>query len=282
MNKSRQPFWGTASINEETHFFIFNKDSSMPIKIENIGYTPPHPRYCIQRDHNNYFVLEYVISGKGYLEINGKTYELEAGDIYCIEPGYDHLYYSDTKEPFEKMWINFFSDFFVDVFKTYGISGKFVFKKCKCIHLFHELQRIAKISNYSDEICFQISSIIFQIVCIMAENAHNQTYISDNAKHIKEYLDNALFSNITIEEIALQMHLSKIQITREFTKYYNQTPYNYLLTIKIKMAEQLLIHSNLRVNEISDKLAFSDPHYFSRIFKKKTGLPPSEYQQSKK
>lgn len=281
MKQDPKPFWGGVA-KEDFHFFLFDKQSNMPISIENIGYTSPNARYCMTRTNNKYFVFEYVVSGKGYLEIDGKTYLVGAGDVYCIQPGYDHTYYADPQDPYEKIWINFFSDFFVDVFKAFGISGTFVFKDCKCVHLFQELQRLSKTSSLSDEICYQICSVLFQIVCLMAESTQEKKRISDVARQTKEMLDNSLYSNITVEEIAEKLHFSKIQISREFYKYYGQTPYNYLLSMKIKMAEKLLLKSSFTVSMISDKLAFTDPHYFSRIFKKKTGVSPSEYRQSQK
>ena len=53
------------NIKEDLHFFLFDRNTSLPICIENIGRTYPHPEYRIERKNSNYFVLEYVISGKG-------------------------------------------------------------------------------------------------------------------------------------------------------------------------------------------------------------------------
>ncbi len=280
MNYGKKIFFGTEA-NEQLHFFIFDSNDGKPIHIENVGHTMPNKDYCIRRTNSDYFIFEYVISGKGYLEINGNTYELNAGDVYCIEPGYDHVYYSDPDDPFEKIWINIFSDFFVEVFHRLGISGKTVFKNTHCLPLFEEIQQLSKTTNYSADICYPVTSILFQIACIIANNLMN-TPLSETAKTIKQMLDDALFSNITIEEIAKKTHFSTVQIMREFSKYFNgETPYNYLLNLKIEMAKKFLINTNMPVGEISDMLAFNDPHYFSRIFKKKAGSSPVCYRKQK-
>lgn len=274
----RTMFFGP-SAKEKFHFFIYDKNEPKPIFIENIGYTPPHSKYCIRRQNNKYFVFEYVISGKGYLEIDGNVYELHAGDVYCIEPGYDHAYYSDEDEPFEKIWINFFSDIFVDVFRAYGIAGKFVFRNVHCGHLFEQMQQVSEISNYSNNVCYQVSSILFQIVCLIAAN-QEQKKVSKIADITKQLLDDAMFSNITLEDIANKLYVSKTHIMREFVKAYNgETPYNYLLSGKIEIAKSFLLNTSMSITEISDKLAFSEPQYFSRIFKKKTGFSPNAYRK---
>lgn len=276
----KQIFFGP-SAKEEYHFLIYDRNDDKPIHIENAGYTPPNGRYCVRRTNSSYFIFEYVISSKGYLEIDGVKHELNAGDVYCIEPGYDHAYYADEKEPFEKIWINFFSDVFVDVFRAYGISGKFVFKNVHCLHLFEQIKQIAETSNYSNNVCYPISALLFQIVCLLAANSE-QNAVSELADATKHLLDDALFSNISIEDIAKQLHVSKIQIMRKFAEAYNgETPYNYLLTGKIEIAKHFLLNTDMLITEISDKLAFNEPQYFSRIFKKKTGLSPNQFRKKR-
>ncbi len=280
-DSKKQAYYGSDT-KEDLHFFIFDKTDGNIIHIENIGYTPPDTRYCVNRTNNNYFVFEYVISGKGHLEIDGATYELNAGDVYCIEPGYDHVYYSDPDEPYEKVWINFFSDFFSNVFSALGISGKHVFKNVHCQHLFEEIRKLSLTSNYSADICHSVASVLFQISCLLSKSTKISP-LSELAREIKRMLDNALYSDISIEEIADTLHVSKVQVVREFHKYFaGNTPYNYLLNNKIEIAKQLLTNTSLSVSEISDRLSFSDPHYFSRIFKKKTGFSPTYYKTAKK
>lgn len=277
----KQIFFGPLA-KEEYHFLIYDRTDAKPIYIENAGYTPPNSKYCVRRTENEYFVFEYVISGKGYLEIDGAVHELHAGDVYCVEPGYGHAYYADEKEPFEKIWINFFSDLFVDIFRAYGISGKFVFKNIHCLYLFEQINQISKTSNYSNNVCYPISSLLFQIVCLLATDSE-QNPVSEIADATKRLLDDALFSNVSIEDIADQLHVSKMHIMREFSKAYNgETPYSYLLTSKIEIAKRFLLNTNMQVTEISDKLAFNEPQYFSRIFKKKTGLSPNNFRKQGK
>ena len=122
--------------------------------------------------------------------------------------------------------------------------------------------------------------LLFQIACILADNSLQKPPLSETARATKQLLDDALFSNVTLEEIAEKLHVSKVHIMREFSKYFNgETPYNYLINLKIEMAKRFLMNTNMSVSEICYRLAFNDPHYFSRIFKKKTGDSPLSYRQ---
>ena len=79
----------------ETHFFI-----------ELAGTTYPNENYFVRRENAFYVVVEYVVSGQGTLFLNEKSYQVKAGDLYLLFPGYDHLYFSDKKDPFHKIWFN--------------------------------------------------------------------------------------------------------------------------------------------------------------------------------
>ena len=223
-------------------------------------------------------MLEYVISGKGHLHINGKDYTVGPGDVYCVEPGYDHAYWSDRDDPYDKIWINFFSSHFTQVMEAYGLHERFVFRDSQCRHYFQNLLQISRNTFDSDQACYPVCALIQQILCTWAERINGKAVVSDTAREIKSMLDNALYSNLSIDEISKKLFISKMQISRIFSGAYGQTPYNYLLDNKISIAKRFLLSTSLNVSEISSRLAFSDPHYFSRIFKKKTGSSPAGFR----
>lgn len=266
---------------EDWALFIYNRKSQFPIIIENIGITYPNSRYRISRTNNDMFIFEYIISGSGYVEINNQIHKVSANDVYIIEPGQDHTYYSDPKNPFKKIWINFYSDIFISIYKSFGLSGKTVFKNTDTLELFEEIQNLKKISNFSDDICYEIAPILFKILCNLAANSNKSVTISKTAKLTKLYIDDTIYSNLTIEDISKDLNLSKAHIIREFTKNYGISPYNYLINQKIAIAKKMLILHNMNISEISSNLGFDDPNYFSKLFKKKTGMSPLQYRKSK-
>lgn len=266
---------------EDWALFIYNRKSQFPVIIENIGITYPNPKYRVSRTNNDMFIFEYILSGSGYIEVNGKTFKVSANDVYIIEPGQDHTYYSDPKNPFKKIWINFYSDIFTDIFKSFGLSNKTVFHNTETLELFKEIQNLKKVSNFSDDICYDIAPVLFKILCILATNDNKQASLSKTAKLIKRYIDESIYSKTTLEDIANMLNLSKAHIIREFSKNYSISPYNYLIEQKMATAKKMLILHNMNINEISSQLGFEDANYFSKLFKKKTGLSPLQYRKSK-
>ena len=236
---------------EDWALFIHNRKSPFPVIIENIGITHPNPRYRISRTNNDMFIFEYILSGSGYLEVNGHTYNVSANDVYIIEPGQDHVYYSNPKNPFKKIWINFYSDLFYEIFKSFKLPGKIVFKNTNTLELFEKIQSIKKVSNFSDDLCYDIAPILFEILCNLARNHNTLVNVSKTAKLVKNYIDENIYFNIKIEDAAEKLNLSKAHIIREFTKNYGISPYNYL--IEQKKLDKELIDGEMTPDKIRNR-----------------------------
>ena len=84
---------------------------------------------------------------------------------------------------------------------------------------------------------------------------------------------------MSTESLAASIYKSPSQAIRIFKKKYGVTPYDYYVNIRIKKAVSLLKNTRLSIKEISYRLCFCDEHYFSNLFKKKTGKSPREYRK---
>ena len=86
---------------------------------------------------------------------------------------------------------------------------------------------------------------------------------------------------ITLEECARTVQLSVGRFGHLFTEYYGISPHRFLLSLRLDEARDLLINSGMSINRVAEKTGFLDPCYFSRLFKKYTGLTPKEYRSQK-
>ncbi|MBR2381746.1 MAG: AraC family transcriptional regulator [Clostridia bacterium] len=264
---------------EELNYFTYDNSKEYPIRIESIGITHPNKKYFIERQHSDYFVLEYIKSGKGYIICDDKKYTVEENDVYLIHLGSKHRYGADSHEPYEKIWVNFFGGIFTDIISAYGLSGRVVFKNTSCKELFEELLDLAINYNDNEEVYLNASEIIFKIILKLVENTEKQN-ISAVAIKTKETLDQLIYRKVTMQDVYDEIHLSKSQISREFKKYYGVTPYQYLLNRRIAIAQNLLTKTKLSIKEISDSLCFVDEYHFSSLFKKRNGVSPTAYRKA--
>ena len=87
---------------------------------------------------------------------------------------------------------------------------------------------------------------------------------------------------ITNKKLADQCRISEVYFRKLFTEEYGTTPRQYIIDVRISKAKQLLEDGILKINAVSEKCGFSNPYHFSRLFKEKTGLTPTEYLKQNK
>ena len=87
---------------------------------------------------------------------------------------------------------------------------------------------------------------------------------------------------LAISEIAGTVNLSPSHLTTTFKKKTGFTLIEYFNQLKTQKACQYLLFTDLRVNEIADKLGFDDPYYFTRMFTKIIGVSPVKYRSKRK
>lgn len=105
---------------------------------------------------------------------------------------------------------------------------------------------------------------------------------SSKTADLKKVVDLHLYSNLQIEQYAKLCYMSLSSFNREFKKKFNDSPKNYILLKRIEKAKELLSFTNMSVKEIAFEVGFNDPLYFTRIFKKKTGMSPTNFIKTKK
>lgn len=104
-------------------------------------------------------------------------------------------------------------------------------------------------------------------------------YATKNVANVVSFLNESVFKNLTVDEILKNSYYGRAYLMRIFKKETGLSIMEYFTKLKIEKAKELLRDKQLSVREISDKLSFSEPNYFTKTFKKTTGFTPSAYRQ---
>ena len=95
---------------------------------------------------------------------------------------------------------------------------------------------------------------------------------------LREYLDSHYQEKITLDNLADKFLINKYALSRGFKEQFGTSIINYLLSVRITHAKQLLRFSSDSVEEIGNQCGISPLYYFSRIFKQIEGISPMEYR----
>ena len=85
--------------------------------------------------------------------------------------------------------------------------------------------------------------------------------------------------NFTVEELCRNMGISRVQLYRKIKALLNCNVNDYILNTRMQKAKYLLQHEELTIGEVSYKVGFSSPAYFSTVFKSKFGVTPSDFKE---
>lgn len=155
--------------------------------------------------------------------------------------------------------------------------------KCNAGNIKNQFQKMFHIWNDKRPSCFsQIFSCVYNIYteAVKAENklySKNSLLFSDITAYV---LNNYTDSNFCINDISTRFGISEVHLRRLFNQSICISPIKYINNLKLDKAKSMLEVSNYSISEIAQSAGFSDPYYFSRFFKKETGVSPSEYRKS--
>ena len=137
--------------------------------------------------------------------------------------------------------------------------------------------------NYSEMLEMHLRQIFISLHRqLKADSKIENNLLSEEMDKAMLYFNKHYNNDINIEKFASSIHMSTSWFIRNFKQYTGQTPMQYILSIRIVNAENLLENTDYNLTEISRIIGYDNPLYFSRIFKKQKGLSPSEYRKNLK
>ena len=97
----------------------------------------------------------------------------------------------------------------------------------------------------------------------------------------KRFFENNITKKITLKMLSDHVYVSEVHLCRVFKAEYNESPINYFIGLKITHAKSIFMDSPLvSIKDVATLLGFSDQYYFSKVFKKHTGISPSAFKDN--
>ncbi|MBI9103969.1 MAG: helix-turn-helix domain-containing protein [Spirochaetales bacterium] len=234
------------------------------------------------------YQLIYITKGRGhfqYLKNNGEVLDLsvEAGSAIILYPGIWHSYAPDKSTGWNEYWVGFRGEIPKTLQQKQLLNSE---QPVSPIGL-HEnfITDFKEIFTLIDEEppAFQmiISGIILKMLgqVTSLNQGGGMAQGTERAIRIaKIYFEEHLEGDLVMEDLLERVGMSYSVFQRTFKEYTGLSPYSYFLQLKIHEACRLLL-DRVPVKEIAFKLSFENPYYFSRLFKNKTGLSPTKWQQ---
>ncbi|MBR7142992.1 MAG: AraC family transcriptional regulator [Clostridia bacterium] len=243
------------------------------LKIAHIGKLHTNT-YRVELHNHDLWEAVYYTKGKGKLQVGEETVSFQAGDIFILPPGLIHSDYSDGG----------FQDIFFTFYRTNLPANHY--------HRFRDLdtQAILHLLNQMHDAFMRNDPNREAIINLLYELIFQYMYTWDSSPKMNTYVEsirNAVIAGFSdpyfsITDVIKKLHLNANYARSLFVKWTGSTPAHFLLEKRMEYAKQLLFSrhlSNYSFQQISFMCGFSDPYYFSRMFRKYTGLSPREWEK---
>ncbi len=227
--------------------------------------------FYIERQRLTYLDLTFLIAGEMVYYYNDEEIHLRAGDAILFPPGSIRQRQA-TPTPVRYASINVRPDAgFVA-----PIAGHL--PGCVTASVLMILELMADTHHAPGEAADKQCLALFQYLhwrLVAESHAQQNPYIKSMQRYISEHISDKL----TLGEIAEAVHLTPEYCCALFKKTTGKTVFSYILDQRIETAKRLITLGELSLKTIAGEMGFADYNYFSRTFKRITGLTPSEYRQ---
>jgi AraC-like DNA-binding protein len=279
------PGFFSAEVTTARRFYInLNPPRNRPLVVVCGGLEHCAPDYAIRRETFPFYSIEYVARGRGEVNLKGRACSLQPGRLFSYGPGVSHHITGDAANPLVKYFVDFAGRRATELLRSCGLfPGRFseVFPANTLQPLFDELiQAGLQVRGESSALCAKLlECLALRIAGACAPLEGTETLAFATYQRCRQHIEQHNLRLRTLQQIASECHVNNAYLCRLFRRYDNQTPYQYLLQLKMNFAAERLRQPGALVKQVAQEAGFADPFHFSRVFTSVLGLPPAAFRR---
>jgi AraC-like DNA-binding protein len=235
------------------------------------------------RDLTCYTVWQYTISGRGRIEINGQGQDILPGSLMILTVPGDEIYYlPENSGHWEFVFLEMVGSEASRTVKAAQnsrgslLAADRISGTMERFYLLIQDLFSGKITNPFDN-----SARSYGLCMALMEETGNIKDIKEKNSfgELRVLLQDNLYRDMSVEEMASVMNLSRSHFTRLFTKEIGMSPGKYLEELRLRTARDILTNGSINVKEAAIQVGIRDVNYFCRLFKKRFGVSPGKYRE---
>lgn len=270
--------------------YSFNQDDdSLPrdkMKLRNIASTRYSGDWPSIPHSHSYAELFYIVDGAGQFQINDRLFPVRAHQLVVVNPNVIHTEISLESHPLEYIVLGIegleftISDTSEGSFCVYTFDGNNDVLPCMR-KILTEMQN--RESNFQILCQAYMDIIVVQLMrnaSVSAVPIHSRLPANRQCATVKRYIDHHYKENLTLDELAEKVSISKYHMAHVFKREYGVSPINYIIDCRIREGKRLLAETDLAPSQIASILGFSSSSYFCKTFSNIEGTSPTEYRKA--
>lgn len=250
------------------------------------GYSLCQPGHSFGPAVRPNYILHYVLNGKGKYQIGGRTYALGKDQGFLIEPNVMTFYEADTTDPWSYLWIGFDGTRSKKLMEEMGLTGRMPTFHGDCgQQLLEIIQTMLQCKTEDLPGILEMESLLYRFWSDLARDLSKQqdmVYPEQQNYYVHtavEYIQKHYAEDIRVQDMAKHLDISRNYLSTLFQTILYTSPSEYLANFRLTRAKEQLTITSLPISTIAEMCGYQDPLVFSKAFKRKTGLTPSQYRK---
>ncbi|MFL2100324.1 helix-turn-helix domain-containing protein [Desemzia sp. FAM 23991] len=255
-------------------------------------------RFQGKNHHHDFVEMSVIVSGEIFYNIEGNTTRLSEQTVVLFNPGISHYEYSDTGMRNVQIHIGI-RNFNVDRFpKDYFPITNPIIKLSEHNHSFFDTCQEILIEREQSKAGSELllKSLVLKLFVLLLRDAamlpltESSLLLTEEEKEkislvdeVVLFLENHYMEDITVNQIAQHFYTSPASLSRIFKDHTGETLINYLIQLRLSKAKEIIEEDiAISIRQISKLVGYEDAYYFSKLFKKYYGKPPTLFQKEMK
>lgn len=247
--------------------------------------TLPLPADCCDQAE-----ILFIMKGSGTCTIHNTSHPVSRGDIVLVNQGCLHSFLPQNGTATRALALGF------KRLQIKGLRpGQFLPSEAvPIIHTGHTYPLIAQFFQQIKKIITSLPSQLHQEACnhlaqaliLLILEQYNHTTVANRdaaytlGQYIKTYLDNHYLEELSLSQIALNLHISPYYLSHIFKECTGCSPMQYITQLRISEAQNLLLSTKQSVTTIAMQCGYNNSNYFQSVFSKFVGMPPGKYRNT--
>lgn len=284
MVKFQEPEFFSSQVAEARRFYIQqSKSKNTRFRVVCGGCEQTTSDFVINRKDFPYYCVEFVAKGAGTVILDKRSYELKTGTLFSYGPGISQHITSVPEKPMTKYFVDFTGSstrqFFQQHISPLG-TAIHVNRPDEVVAIFDNLLNHGLTdSPYKTMTCsLLLEYLLYRIAAINQSETDSPSKAFSTYQHCRQYIREHFMTLNSLGDIAEACLIDHAYLCRLFKRFDTQSPYQYLLNLKLTYAADRFQQSGMLVKEVAHELGFKDPFHFTRTFKKIFGISPQSFK----
>jgi AraC-like DNA-binding protein len=284
-NPAEIPEFFSPHVSEARRFYLnLNPPPKLPLAVVSGGCEYCTSDYAIHRATFPFYSIEFVVRGRGEVTLQGRKHDLQPGRVFSYGPGVRQDIAADSANPPVKYFVDFTGRKARHLLRSCGLppgNVSWIFPPNEIQNVFDELIRCGQRgSRQSAALCAKLlECLVLKIAESRAPLAGVETLSFTTYRQCRQHIQQHFRQIRTLRQIAGECHVDAAYLCRLFRRYDHQSPYQFLMRLKMTLAAEWLQQPGALVKQVAEKAGFGDPFHFSRAFKSVFGLAPDAFRR---